>query len=187
MRWLLATLLVVTLATTQASELLVSDPQVGEASAIALVFMSRLKPQLQAALESGPPAEAIAVCAEKAPAIAAELSAETGWSVKRVSLRPRNPSALPDTWERAQLEAFDTVVAAGGRPAWVAAEVDDQVRFLAPQRVGGVCLVCHGESIDPATAAALKKRYPDDQALGYRPGEVRGAISISAPRTQPAN
>ncbi len=181
-RRLLATLLAGVVATAQATELMVSDPQVGEASAVALVFMSRLKPQLQAALQSGPPAEAIAVCAQEAPKIAAELSGETGWSVKRVSLRPRNPDAHPDTWERAQLKAFDAVVSAGGKPAWVAAEIDGQVRFLAPQRVDGVCLVCHGESIDPATAAALKKLYPDDRALGYRPGDVRGAISLSAPR-----
>ncbi len=183
-RRLCTALLAATISTASAEELKVSDPQVGEASAIALVFMSRLKPQLQAALESGPPAEAISVCSEVAPRVAAELSEETGWSVKRVSLRPRNPGAQPDAWEREQLLVFDRTVAAGGNPGWAAAEVDGQVRFLAPQRVGGVCLLCHGESIDADTAAALKRLYPEDRAVGYKPGDVRGAISLSAARKQ---
>ncbi len=184
-RWPCAALITLSLSlstTTSATDLAVSDPQVGEASAVALVFMSRLKPQLQAALQAGPPAEALGVCAEVAPRIAAELGAETGWSVKRVSLRPRNPAAQPDAWEREQLEAFDAAVAAGATPGWAAAEVDGQVRFLAPQRVAGVCLLCHGENVDPDTAAVLQRLYPEDRALGYRPGQVRGAISLSAAR-----
>ena len=182
-RRLCATLLTTIVATASADELKVSDSQVGEASAIALVFMSRLKPQLQAALKSGPPAEAISICAEVAPRVAAELSEETGWSVKRVSLRPRNPGAQPDAWEREQLQAFDRAVAAGGKPGWAAAEVGGQVRFLAPQRVDGVCLLCHGDAIDADTAAALKRLYPQDRAVGYKPGDVRGAISLSAARS----
>ncbi len=183
-RWLCAALL--TLSTTaHPAELTVNDPQVAEASAAALVFMSRMKPQLKQALQSGPPAQALAVCAEVAPQIAAELSAETGWSVKRVSLRPRNPQAAADAWETEQLEAFDAAVAAGGNPGWAAAEVNGEVRFLAPQRVGGACLLCHGESIDADTAAALKRLYPEDRAIGYQPGQVRGAISLSTARRDP--
>ncbi len=186
-RWLATALLATTFCAAQASELLVSDPQVGEASAVALVFMSRLKPRLQSAVQAGPPAEAIAVCAQEAPDIAAQLSRETGWSVNRVSLQPRNPNALPDAWERAQLQAFDQIVAAGGRPSWVAAEIDGQVRFMAPQRVDGVCLLCHGEAIDADTTAALRRLYPGDRAVGYKPGDVRGAISLSSARPESAD
>ena len=59
-----------------------------------------------------------------------------------------------------------------------AAVVDDSYRYLRAQRVEGVCLACHGRVLSAEVAEALGARYPDDQAVGYRPGEVRGAISL---------
>jgi len=41
-----------------------------------------------------------------------------------------------------------------------------------------LCLVCHGEQIDPAVEAALAGRYPHHVAWGYRAGMVRGAFSV---------
>lgn len=157
------------------------DPSEPIPQDIAAQFVQRLKPQLQNALRSGTPADAIDICAERAPAIAADLSGETGWTVKRVSLKPRNPRAKPDDWERSRLMAFDADVAAGRDPAAVEATVDGRTRYLAPQRVEGLCLLCHGEQIDPAVATAIARRYPLDRATGYQSGDVRGAISLVAP------
>lgn len=67
-----------------------------EAAALAKRFAQTLKPQLQQALAEGGPVAAIAVCSHKAPEIARQLSAESGWQVKRVSLKPRNPAAEPE-------------------------------------------------------------------------------------------
>jgi len=63
-------------------------------------FRRQFETRTKKALKSGGPAHAIQVCAEKAPSIAQQLSTETGWMVKRVSLKVRNKqTATPDAWE----------------------------------------------------------------------------------------
>lgn len=157
------------------------DPSEQEAAAIARQFVEELRPRLGEALQSGPPSEAISICADYAPALAARLSEETGWTVRRVSLKPRNAAAQPDAWERARLRQFDEVVSAGYTLGPVSELIDGKLRYLAPQQTGAVCLVCHGELIAPDTERALERYYPADKARGYQLGEVRGAISLTSP------
>ena len=45
----------------------------------------------------------------------------------------------------------------------------------------GLCLACHGEQLDSVVKARLETLYPDDQALGYRVGDIRGAFTITQP------
>lgn len=150
-----------------------------EAGKIAGQFVSRLKPQLKAAMQSGGPSSAIGICADVAPTIAWQLSKETGWFVRRVSLKARNTStAIPDTWERQQLQAFDAAVAKGQPPGNGSAWVNGEFRYLKPQLVEGLCLACHGTNLAPEVSGALALYYRDDQATGYELGQVRGAISL---------
>ena len=144
-------------------------------------FGGTLKPQLIKAMKEGGPVHAIEVCANKAPAIARQLSQETGWNVKRVSLKARSTSAKPDMWEEKVLKDFDTQQAAG-KPAGklMATSVKDgKFRLMKAQIVKGICLTCHGTNIKPEVRAALLKYYPNDQATGYKPGQVRGAFSLT--------
>ncbi len=153
-----------------------------KATSIVRQFVSMLKPQLRQALQHGGPAHAIEVCSRAAPALAAQLSENTGWKIKRVSLKARNhPAAIPDTWEKSVLQQFDRERAAGISPAtMVVSRVEGGVyRFMKAQPVVPVCLLCHGENISPDTAAALKRFYPQDQARGYKLGQIRGAFSLS--------
>lgn len=153
-----------------------------EAASLAAEFAGRLKPQLQQAMQAGGPVQAIDVCSEQAPRIADALSVETGWTVKRVSLRARNASrALPDNWERSVLREFDRRQAAGEEPASInySESTTSSYRYMQAQGVQGVCLVCHGETIAPEVQQTLDQYYPDDTATGYRMGQVRGAISLS--------
>lgn len=152
-----------------------------EAAAIVKRFGGSLKPKLVGAIQSGGLANAIDVCAVEAPAIAARLSEETGWQVRRVSLKPRNLSAAsPDPFERAVLEQFDQRRADGEDPATLvtAQRVDDHYRFIKAQVVEGLCLNCHGQSLSPEVSEALRQHYPGDTATGYTLGQVRGAFSL---------
>jgi len=79
-----------------------------EAQGIIKAFASSLKAELEAALNAGGLTNAIRVCKERAPAIAADYSARTGWDVGRTSLRLRNPAAnAPDAWEKQVLLRFE--------------------------------------------------------------------------------
>lgn len=153
-----------------------------EAAALAAEFVGLLKPQLKQALTEGGPTHAIAVCADIAPGIADSLSAQSGWLVRRVSLKSRNASrAVPDSWERKVLLEFDKRQAAGEQPAELhfGEVVNGQYRYMQAQVVEPVCLVCHGKGLSDEVQATLKEYYPDDWATGYSLGEVRGAISLS--------
>ena len=80
-----------------------------EAIGIVKKFTSTLKPQLKHAMQTGGPTLAINVCSVQAPSIASNLSTESGWTVKRVSLKPRNNSlATADAWEAGILQNFDS-------------------------------------------------------------------------------
>lgn len=153
-----------------------------DAASIVKRFGGSLKPELKKAIQSGGPAHAISVCSEKAPAIAKQLSAETGWNVKRVSLKARNQnSAIPDDWERKALQQFDKRQAAGesADSMAIAEIVNGKFRFMKAQGVEPVCLSCHAAEVKPEVEAALQDKYPQDKARGYSLGQIRGAFSLS--------
>ncbi len=153
-----------------------------EAIGIVKQFGGTLKPELKKAMKAGGPAHAISVCSEKAPAIAERLRNESGWYVKRVSLKARNArTAIPDAWEHMVLQQFDQRQAAGeSADKMVYAEVvDNRFRFMKAQGVEAVCLNCHAAEIKPETEAALEQKYPEDRARGYRLGQIRGAFSLA--------
>jgi hypothetical protein len=138
--------------------------------------------------KSGPDG-AILVCRDQAPQLARAASEETGWSIRRVSLKNRNPRAVPDAWERAALEDFDRRAASGEPPATLEkAEIVTEngiqsYRYMRALPTQPLCLNCHGlpEQLTPAVKERLKALYPDDKATGYRPGEIRGAMTIRKP------
>ena len=154
-----------------------------EARQIANEFVGLLKPALMSAMKSGGPEHAVSVCAKTAPAIAGSLSARTGWQVKRVSLKARNPGAAPDEFERGVLKEFDQQTASGIDPTGLHFSAIDgnRFRYLQAQPVQGVCLTCHGPDIAEDLSTLIRSFYPDDLATGYQAGEVRGAISLTSP------
>jgi hypothetical protein len=45
-----------------------------------------------------------------------------------------------------------------------------------------VCLKCHGSEIDPKIVAKLDELYPEDKAVGYKQGDIRGAFYVTMPK-----
>ena len=151
-----------------------------EAAALVQRFAGQLKPQLKQAMQDGGPVHAVSVCAEAAPSIAKALREESGWQIKRVSLKARNPNAVPDELERQVLEDFDARRAAGESPATLtfSAQANGEFRFMKAQPTEGLCLACHGSQVAPEVEAVLAKHYPADRARGYQAGDIRGAFSL---------
>ena len=151
-------------------------------------FQSRLHSELGQALTTGGTVGAVAVCAGGAPAIAAEVSERSGFDVRRISLRPRNPGAATDARLSARLQRLaEMPLAPDGRPMtarWTEGEGASATHFSMRAVVmqDQPCSACHGSTIAPAVRAAIAERYPEDRATGYRAGELRGAILTSWPR-----
>lgn len=179
-----------TLALTAALPVLADDAQLmDEARKVAVSIPPRLLEVLDEEIRKGGPENAIAVCREKAPAMAKAASEKTGWAIRRVSLKNRNPKAVPDAWEKSVLEDFDRRVNAGEKPTGLekgelVTEGDRQVyRYMKALPTQDLCLQCHGttDRVSPATQAKLKELYPDDKAVGYQAAEIRGAITLKKP------
>ncbi|HLT37600.1 MAG TPA: DUF3365 domain-containing protein [Enhygromyxa sp.] len=160
------------------------------ARAMTQTFASELSSTLLAAIEQGGPAHAIAVCKHQAPQIAAAQSTD-GWTLSRTALRVRNPDNAPNDWQRPVLAAWQRQLEAK--------EIDDpttlewfetiegerglELRYMRAIVLGGVCLACHGpvDQIAEDVRTALAEQYPDDQATGFRVGELRGAFVVTGP------
>lgn len=162
---------------------------VGQARGVATSVPPKLLSVLTAAINQSGPAEAISVCKDEAPKLAAAASQQSGWQVRRVSLGQRNPKAVPDAWERQTLEMFDRQQAAGVEPAKleraeVVVENGQPVRrYMRALPTLPLCLQCHGQSaqLGAGVAQRLAQLYPDDRATGYSPGQIRGAMTLRQP------
>jgi hypothetical protein len=178
----------VLLATGAAQAEQAANPNAEEAKALIKEFATTLQGELQAAMKAGGPTNAIGVCKDRAPAIAADLAGRSGWEVGRTSLKVRNQALnLPDAWEVGVLNAFEERKAAGESLDTMAfaevveAEGAKRFRFMKAIPTGEVCLACHGAEITPEVTAALDEQYPGDQARGFALGDIRGAFSLSKP------
>lgn len=162
---------------------------VAEARGVATSVPPQLLAVLQQEIAKGGPEGAIAVCREQAPALAKAASERTGWMVRRVSLRNRNPKAVPDAWERLVLEDFDRRKASGESPATLErAEIvvegnQNVMRYMRALPTIELCTQCHGpaDRLSPAVKAQLAQLYPDDRATGYAVGDIRGAMTLKKP------
>ena len=159
----------------------------GRARTAANALGRELQAALLAALDSGGPARAVAYCADSAQVLTARHARE-GVYLRRVSLRVRNPANRPDAVEERMLRRFDSLRAAGSLPSEVARSArspsgERVVEYARPILVQPACLACHGdrERLAPGVREILRTRYPSDQAVGYRVGDLRGLISVRVP------
>ncbi len=166
----------------------VVDEARGKARAAVAGLGESLKQQLSAALKAGGPKAALDVCADIAPAMTSGVAESHGLEISRTALKVRNPDNAADDFEQRVLEEFAARLAGGEDPAAlehgeiVTEDGDKEYRFMkAIPMAAEPCLVCHGPSIEPALAAEIKDIYPEDQATGFKPGDLRGAFSVRFP------
>lgn len=143
-------------------------------------FSASLRAKLQAGLQQGP-VVAIEVCHREAPAIAAEVGAKYGLRLRRTSVRVRNTDNAPNASDQLILERLAARLGAGESAAQVEF-IDDRgdagTTLAKPLVTDALCLVCHGKSISPEVSAAIRVRYPQDEATGFSLGELRGALLV---------
>jgi len=173
----------------QSAEKTVDARTLEETRAVAGQLATQLGGRLKAELTANGPESAIAVCKQVAPEIAGKLSAEKNWQVGRVGTRLRNAANAPNGWQQEARKQFGERLAKGEKP--------DAMEFTQIEKDGGkhylryakaivlqpMCVTCHGasEAIPEGVKARLKQEYPNDQAMGYQPGELRGAVVIRRP------
>lgn len=175
-----------TLAPLQLSaETAIPNQELKEARALVKQFGGGLKSVLKPAMKDGGPANAIDVCNLQAVPIAKKISSQSDWQVARTSLKVRNASNTPDTWELKTLLQFEQRKAAGEdvkkieHSEVVTQEGQTVYRYMKAIPTVELCVKCHGSQLDNTVSAKLNEHYPYDQAVGYQAGDLRGAFSLT--------
>ena len=150
-------------------------------------FATQLKSQLQQGMKAGGVVNAINVCHDSAEKIAQQYSKQLGWTITRTSLKLRNKNNHPDAWEKQVLNAFEQRQQAGETIAVldyseiITHDGQRSFRYMKAMPTKGVCLGCHGAILSDDVLNVLHKTYPNDQATGFKMGDIRGAFSITRP------
>jgi len=139
-------------------------------------MFKQLSGALMGAIQESGPAAAIGVCQSVAPEIAARVSEERGVTIGRTSFRLRNAENTAPAWAAALVDAQHADNAYLASP-------DGSLGVLLPIRLQNPCMTCHG---DPASVAddvktKIESLYPDDQAMGFAQGDLRGYFWIEVP------
>jgi hypothetical protein len=140
-------------------------------------FKQNLKTALVAGMEAGP-AEAISACSIEAPRIAEGLSVK-GVLMGRSSHKLRNPENASPDWLAPILRGY-----ADGSTDLVpiAIEIEEgRMGYVEPIMMQSMCLTCHGESLQADIAAKISESYPEDQATGFKSGDLRGVFWVEFP------
>lgn len=163
-----------------------------EAERLAQRVAATLMQRLEEALSQGDVLAAARVCSQVAQEVTASAAEGSRARVRRTALRVRNAANRPDVYERVWLERQAEVVAEGKAPE-VTFEVvgegrDRALRHMRPIVFPGPpCAGCHGtdDEIAEKTRAFLSAAYPEDEAVGFAAGDLRGAISVHIPLSHP--
>lgn len=160
------------------------DDRMQRSREIARSFMTSLKGELQAALQSDGFGGAIGVC-KTASAEIEDQASEADPAivrVRRVSMKTRNPERhTPTPAETEMLQRFERQVSEGVLPSPMTVHDEGLVTVMFPIVINDpVCVVCHGaeDQIPAEVIDALKREYPHDRARGYAMGDLRGALTV---------
>jgi len=149
---------------------------------IAAKSFTALSGALQKAMQNGGVSNAMQYCKMQAILILDSLSTTENAIIRRTSLQVRNPSDAPTASELKILNQYHKADASNQEIKPIVEQLaNKRIAFYAPIRVNEFCLQCHGklgETLTEENYAFIKNNYPNDAAIGYKAGDLRGMWSI---------
>jgi hypothetical protein len=136
------------------------------------------------AMEKGGVKYAAQFCNLVAYPIVDSMSRAHNARIRRVSDKPRNPKDAMDEEEQKVFAIFKAKAQMPNAELMpiVMQHDDGTVGYYAPIKISmPTCLKCHGEvgkDIKAEDYKVLKLLYPNDVAVGYKEGDLRGMFSI---------
>jgi hypothetical protein len=139
-----------------------------------------LSSNLKQAMGEGGIEKAIAFCSVNAGVLTDSLSNYHQVTIKRTSQKTRNKRNLPTVTEQSVL---DTYLKNGAEMKPIVTLLDNGDRaFYAPIVMLPLCVNCHGvvgENISNKNYEIIKNHYPNDEAINFKEGDLRGIWSIT--------
>ncbi len=136
------------------------------------------------AMEKGGVKYAATFCNAAAYPLLDSLSKAHHATIRRVSDKPRNPKDAMDDEEQKVFALFKAKAQQPDAEAMpiVTQTNDSTISFYKPIKISmPTCLKCHGEvgkDVKTDDYAVLKALYPNDNAVGYKQGDLRGMFSV---------
>jgi hypothetical protein len=152
----------------------------------AMEFMKDLKGVLISQIQTNGVLQAVAVCSDTAQVLTNDFGVQKGVFIRRVSFKNRNENNFPDAFEKQVLNKFELLhqnneLNIETEHAEVVQEGEFKyLRYLKPILVQAECLNCHGSEADimPEVKQLIAQKYSEDKAVGYKIGDLRGAVSL---------
>ncbi len=169
---------------TSSDKLMALARQKGDS--ISMMAKAALGSQLKAAIQEGGPAYAVEFCNVAAYPILDSLPAKA--SIRRASLRIRNPKDAPTDTEKEILQYYESRLSSEELLEPQVRETGNNILYARPILLDNpLCLNCHGSPgthIQEETMAKLDQLYPEDNAKNHALGDLRGIWSISFDRDE---
>ncbi len=153
-----------------------ADMDVQKQKAAAGELKKTLIGELKAKMSEGP-IGAVEFCSKNAMNITDSVAKKHGLNIKRVSEKNRNSKNIVDESDKKALIQFADAIAKNKKP-------QDSIivdgKYYEPMLTNEMCAVCHGKENDMSkdVKEKIKQVYPNDKAVGYGVGELRGAIVV---------
>ncbi len=160
------------------------DLAMQQGNRVAALAKKALGSQLKQAIADGGVVQAVQFCNAAAPAILDSLETNIPTTIKRASLRFRNPLDRPSDSESVILKRYQTQLSASENPQPVVEVLNDnQILYARPIVLDTpLCLNCHGTpetEVSEEVLEVLRQHYPEDNALGHQMGDLRGIWSVT--------
>lgn len=134
------------------------------------------------AMQEGGSIHAVDFCNVEAMLLTDSLSKLHGVTIQRVSDKNRNPqNSLATSMDVGVWEKVKAAMASESGPKQFMEEENGSYFYYKPIVIAmPTCLSCHGNEsdIDVATQKLIVERYPEDKALDYQMGDLRGLWKV---------
>ncbi|EPR69667.1 Tll0287-like domain-containing protein [Cyclobacterium qasimii] len=145
---------------------------------------------LQKAIQENGPENAVGFCNIEALEITKKVADKYNVNIRRVSVKNRNSKNSPNEKEKELLGAYAYNQDNGlENPPNIQKLEDGQVLLYTKAITipNGLCLNCHGApgtDIKESTLEKIQSLYPEDKAINYKVGDLRGMWSIALPKKE---
>ncbi|ODS84082.1 MAG: hypothetical protein ABS46_04740 [Cytophagaceae bacterium SCN 52-12] len=170
----------------QAAETVDREAFIALGDSLSLLAQKTLLQNVSGAIAKGGAAHAVAFCNLRAMPLTDSIAYKNAVTIRRVTDKARNSAnALSGEREIALFRKIQDSLQSGSvQPHYLLEDESGRTVYYKPILLAmPTCLQCHGapgKDIEAATLAEIKEKYPDDEATGYIPGQLRGLWKITA-------
>ena len=156
--------------------------QIGQNSS--MLLLKTLGKNMKKNMKSGGVINALDFCSNRAYTLTEDVNKQLphGVSAQRISAKYRSEANKPTDSELVVLKSFEAMKKNNIiLPKQLIQKVDSHTyKYYKPLVITKqVCLKCHGTLKAGKLKDEISKRYPLDKAMGYKMGDLRGAVVVT--------